>query len=206
MKDRHKLGPLLDRVHAGDAKALDALLAKIRPYLRLLVRQQLDHDLRHELGDSDIVQETLMRIHHGLDPAAKAQGHFHGQHVPQLLGWVGQIVRHVIIDMERRDMADKRDKGREVSGSKVLALVSQGSSPEQRAERAEAAVLLAEALARLPQHQQDVLHWRFFERLSFEEISQRTGKSVGALRVVCSRALERLGQDDQLRQAKEACS
>jgi len=37
-----------------------------------------------------------------------------------------------------------------------------------------------------------VLRARFFDGLSFEEISQQTGKKAGALRVLAFRAIEQL--------------
>lgn len=199
MSDDHNLGPLLDRVLAGDRPALNALLAKIRPYLHLLVRQHLEPCLRDRLGDSDVVQETLMRITGGLKPASKENGgRFRGCAPPEFLAWVSQIVRHVIVDLKRHGMAKKRDERREVPGSKILATLTQGSTPEQAAERAEKALQLAAALERLPQHKQDVLRLRFFEQLSFEEISPIMGKGVEALRVLCCRALKDLREDGQL--------
>jgi DNA-directed RNA polymerase specialized sigma24 family protein len=65
---------------------------------------------------------------------------------------------------------------------------------------------LAAALDRLPQHKRDVLEWRFFEQVSFEEISRRTGKGVEALRVLCCRALKELREDEQLLGLMEASS
>jgi RNA polymerase sigma-70 factor (ECF subfamily) len=205
MGDDHELGSLLGRVLAGEAKALEALLARVRPYLHLLVRQQLEPGRRHKLGDSDIVQETLMRIHGALDPGTQGEvGHFQGHDPPEFLAWVSQIVRHVIVDMHRRGLTKKRDERREMSGSKVFATLTKGSTPEQGAERAEKAVLLAAAVQRLPQHQREVLELRVFEQLTYAEISGRTGKSEGALRVVVTRALETLRADDELRQLMEA--
>lgn len=207
MSDDHELGALLGGVLAGDAKALATLLARVRPYLHLLVRQQLEPARRHKLGDSDIVQETLMRIHGALDPGTQgAAGHFRGHAPPEFLAWVSQIVRHVIVDLQRRGLAKKRDERREMIGSKMLATLTKGTSPEQGAERAERAVLLAAALERLPQHQREMLQWRVFEQLSYAQISERTGKSQGALRVVVTRALESLRQDRDLRRLMEAMS
>jgi RNA polymerase sigma-70 factor (subfamily 1) len=207
MNDDHKLGPLLNGVLARHRQALEALLAKIRPYLHLLVRQQLEPALRQQLGDSDIVQETLMRINGGLNPGSGgADGQFQGGGPPEFLAWVSQIVRHVIVDLERHGKAKKRDKRRELPGSEILATLTQGSTPEQAVERAEKALQLAAALERLPRHQREVLEWRVFEQLPYAEIGKRTGKSVGALRVVATRALEALRADRQLRSLMEGRS
>src|SRR5207248_2128090 len=96
------------------------------------------------------------------------------------------------------------DRRREVPGSKILATLTQGSTPEQGVERAEKALHLAAALERLPRHQREVLEWRVFERLSYAEISEQTGKSEGALRVVVTRAMEALRADGDLRRLMEA--
>jgi RNA polymerase sigma-70 factor (ECF subfamily) len=207
MRDDHQLEPLLGQVLAGDVKAVEVLLARVRPYLHLLVPQQLEPGQRNKLGDSDIVQETLVRIHGALDPGTPGEArHFQGRGPPEFLAWVSQIVRHVIVDMERRGLAQKRDGRREIPGSKVFATLTKGSTPEQGIERAERAIQLAAALDRLPQHKRDVLVLRFFEQRTFEEISQRTGKGVEALRVLCCRALKDLREDAQLLGLLEASS
>lgn len=207
MGDNHELSLLLNRVFEGDVYALESLLLKIRPYLHLLVRRQLDPDLRHKFGDSDIVQETLIKVHKSLKSGALVEnGHFHGQSPPEFLGWVSQIVRNLIVDLQRRGNAQKRDGKREISGSKILASLICGRTPEEGVDRDEKAVQFAAALARLPQHQREVLEWRVFEQLSFSDISARMNKSEGALRVLAKRAIAALSTDVQLRQIMEVSS
>jgi RNA polymerase sigma factor (sigma-70 family) len=199
MTDQHQLGPLLKRVQAGDARAMEDLLARIRPYLHLLVLQRTEPEEQNRLGNSDIVQETLLRVHNGLKPETQgAAGHFQGRGLPEFLGWVSKIVENVIVDLKRHARAGKRDERREVTGSSLFATFGGENSPEQNAERSERALLLAAAVGRLPAHKRDVVSWRFFQQLTFEEISQRTGKGVVALRVLCTRALKDLREDSQL--------
>jgi RNA polymerase sigma-70 factor (ECF subfamily) len=203
-EDSNRLDTLLNLVLAGQEGALNNLLERLRPYLMLLVLQrQLGPG--HRLGDSDLVQETLMRIHRGLDPVRSDDlARFRGQTVPQLLGWVQTIAGHVVVDGARYGLAEKRAEARDVADSAILGMPARGSSPERQTERAEQAVLLAAALDRLPEHQRAVLQWRFFDQLPFDKIAARTGKSVGALRVVCSRALDALAKDEHLRREMEA--
>jgi RNA polymerase sigma factor (sigma-70 family) len=175
LENPDRLSALLDLALASDPVALNGLLEKLRPYLMMIVRRRRSSGRGHRLGDSDLVQETLMRIHRGLDAAQPDDlARFRGEGVPQLLGWVGTIVGHVVIDAVRHNRAELRDEGREVSGTAILAMLKQSSSPVRLAERAEQAVLLVAALERLPEHQRDVLHRRFFDRLSFAEISETT--------------------------------
>ena len=90
--DPNRLGTILRLALGGDRGALNVLLARLRPYLHLLVRQHLESDAHHRRDGSDLVQETLMRLHRGLDPGNRADpAHFRGQGVPELLGWVGMI-------------------------------------------------------------------------------------------------------------------
>jgi len=63
------LGTKLARVLGGEAAALNTLLAKLRPYLHCLVREQLASAERYQDHGSDLVQETLVRVHRGLDPS-----------------------------------------------------------------------------------------------------------------------------------------
>ena len=59
---------------------------------------------------------------------------------------------------------------------------------------------MSEALARLPEHYRQVLAWRSFEGLSFAEIGRRLERSEDAVRMLYTRAFERLqvemGLDD----------
>jgi RNA polymerase sigma-70 factor (ECF subfamily) len=189
VNNTYQLGPLLDRSRAADAEAFNELLARLRPYVRLLVHRRLGTRLRPKVDDSDLVQEILLRVHGGF-------GRFAGQEVPQLLAWVGQIAGHVVADCERRHGADRRDVAREVHGSDLMGrFLAADSTPAERLARAEEAARLAAALERLPEAQRYVLQARFFDQLPFDEISRRTGKTAGALRVVCVRAVERLRRE-----------
>jgi RNA polymerase sigma-70 factor (ECF subfamily) len=189
MNDTHQLRPLLERCRDGDPEALNALLGKLRPYLRLLVRSRLGPDLGRQSEASDLVQESLWRIYRGFRQ-------FAGQGVPELLGWVGQIANHVVIGWERQQGADKRNRRREVCrGQAPAAAFSENSTPEQRLMQDEDAARLAEAMERLPEAYREVIQARIFDQLPFADISERTGKSVGALRVLCLRAIERLRKE-----------
>ena len=189
MNDTQQLGPLLSRSQAGDAAAWEALLAKLRSYVRLLVRTRLGPHLGAMLDTSDIVQEALLRIHRGF------QG-FSGRSVPELIGWVAQITRRAVVTSRRYTAAGKRDVNREVHGEGLLMrFLSESSQPEQRALREEEAARLAAALERLSEAQREVIQARFFDQLPFDEIGRITGKSVGAVRVVCLRAIQRLRRE-----------
>ena len=72
------------------------------------------------------------------------------------------------------------------------ALLAQESSPSQKASRREQAVLVANALSRLPDHYQEVLVLRHLKELSCAEIAGRTGKTTDSVKCLWARALAKL--------------
>jgi RNA polymerase sigma-70 factor (ECF subfamily) len=187
MHDAHSLAPLLERSRAGDADALNRLLDRLRPYVRLLARPLLGPELAGKLDASDLVQESLLRVAFGLPQ-------FDGPDVPQFLAWVGRIVAHVAASTDRHHAAGKRDRRREAAGL-LAQTVAGGTTPEERAQRDEQAARLAAALERLPPAYRDIIQGRFFDGLAFTDLAARTGRSAGALRVLCLRAVERLRKE-----------
>src|SRR5262249_40919250 len=87
--------------------------------------------------------------------------------------------------------AQNREPSR-VTGSRVLELLTKGLTSEQRSERDRRSLLVAEALARLPERRRQVIDMYFLEQLSDAEICRRIGGSPGAVRVLRFRALEDL--------------
>jgi RNA polymerase sigma factor (sigma-70 family) len=180
-EDRHSLKPLLERSRAGEPEAQNALLGKLRPFLKALIRSWLGPDLAQQLLDSDVVQETLLRIHQGLPK-------FRGQGVPELRGWVRTIAYHAAL-------ARKQGLGRERPGREGLPDVPAPElSPLDGIEQAEDAVRLTGALEQLPPGRREVVLARLWDGLPYSAISQRTGSSEGALRIQFQRAITQLRQ------------
>jgi RNA polymerase sigma-70 factor (ECF subfamily) len=185
---------LLQKARAGDGQALGRLLELYCNYLRLLARTQIDAGLRVRLAPSDLVQETLLEAHRDF-------GRFLGTTEKELLAWMRQILVRNLADLVRRHRAGPRDWQRQESLEAMLDRSSQEveealargiSSPSAIASRREQAVLLADALARLPPHYRDVIVLRNLERRRFDDIAARMGRSAGAVRMLWARALEQL--------------
>jgi RNA polymerase sigma-70 factor (ECF subfamily) len=68
----------------------------------------------------------------------------------------------------------------------------QRGTPSELAIRREQSVVLADALARLPDDYREVIVLRHLERIEFSEVAARMGRSSGAVRMLWARALERL--------------
>ena len=71
-------------------------------------------------------------------------------------------------------------------------LFHEAPSPSSLVAAAEQDAALRQALEQLPEDYRQVVGWRNYERLPFEEIGVRLGRSAGAARKLWIRAVERL--------------
>jgi RNA polymerase sigma-70 factor (ECF subfamily) len=189
------LDQLLPQAKAGDGVALGSLLERYRSYLGLLARLQLTRRLQGKVDAADLVQETFLEAHQSF-------ARFRGTTEKELVRWLRQILAANLVDLirkffgsRRRDVRLERELVDELDqSSRALeqGLVAVGSSPSQEAARRERAVLLAEALARLPESYREVLILHHLEGLSFPEVGRRMGRTLDSVKNVWTRALARL--------------
>lgn len=74
----------------------------------------------------------------------------------------------------------------------LLQVTADGISPYRQAELADSAQLMRRLMDELPDQQKLILHLRDVEEYTFEEIEQVTGLSINNIRVILSRARQRL--------------
>jgi RNA polymerase sigma-70 factor (ECF subfamily) len=188
---------LIRRCRQGELPAREQLFQRYRHYLRLLAQAQLGRYLQAKCDPSDLVQQTLLEAHRDF---AEFQGH----HESELLAWLRRILAHNLFNEARHYAAQQRDAAREVSLEQLQAGVDHSSaalgrcvaadtlSPSEAAAQREAAVRLADTLARLPEDYQTVLLLRIFEQLPAEEVARRMNRTAGAVRMLQLRALTAL--------------
>jgi RNA polymerase sigma-70 factor (ECF subfamily) len=186
---------LLGLARAGSGPALGQLLELYRNYLSLLARLQIGRRLQGKVDASDLVQETFLRAHRDF-------AQFRGNTEEELLSWLRQILSARLSDLirhylgaKRRDVRLERELAVELdNSSRVLdqGFVAPYSSPSQQAVRREQAVLLADALGRLPEDYREVIILRQMEGLTFPEVAGRMGKTVKSVEKLWMRALARL--------------
>ena len=186
---------LLQRARSGDSPALGRLLELYGNYLALLARLQIGKRLQGKLDPSDLVQETFLEAHRDF-------AQFRGGSEAEFVNWLRQIlamnlanlVRHYY-GTPRRDVRLERELAVDLDqSSRVLdrGLVTAGSTPSQQAARREQAVLLADALGRLPQDYREVIILRHLEGLTFPDVAQRLGRTVDSVEKLWARGLARL--------------
>jgi RNA polymerase sigma-70 factor (ECF subfamily) len=183
---------LLDQARRGDVPALGRLLESYRAYLGVLARVQIGRRLQGKADPSDIVQEAFLG-------ASRDFPQFRGKTEAEFRAWLRQILASLLANLvrhyqgtQRRDVRLERQLAVELDQSSVAldhGLVAPHSSPSQQAARREQAVVLANALARLPPEWRDLLILRHLEGLTFPEVAQRLGRTVDVLKKQWPRAL-----------------
>lgn len=178
----------LEEARAGSRSALGRLLEKCRPYLLAIANENLDADLQAKLGGSDLVQETCFE-------AQRDFQQFEGKTQDEWFAWLRRLLLNNVANTVRYYRATgKRKLGRERPLGHAPEVDAAAETPSALARQGEATEALRLAVQQLPIHYRDVIHWRNYERLTFEEIGARLGKSAEAARKLWGRAIEQLYQ------------
>jgi RNA polymerase sigma-70 factor (ECF subfamily) len=194
--DRPGIEPWLAAARAGSPEALGKLLEMCRAYLLGVANRELESQLQAKAGASDLVQDAFLE-------AQRIFSRFQGGSADQLFAWLRAILLNKLADFTRQFRGtEKRQIGREVSldvaagESSVHDLPAADTpTPSSVVGRDEQTELLRRVLARLPEHYRQVLVWRQWEDLPFEEIGRRLDRTPAAARQLWMRALERLEEE-----------
>ena len=183
---------LLGRARAGHSPALGRLLELYRAYLMVLARVQIGRRLQGKVDASDVVQDVFLG-------AARDFPQFRGSSEAEFRAWLRQILASRLLNLgrhyqgtQRRDVRLERQLAIELEQSSQTldrGLVAAQSSPSQQAIRREQAVLLADALGRMPEDWRELLILRHLEGLSFPEVARRLGRTVDVVKKQWPRAL-----------------
>jgi RNA polymerase sigma-70 factor, ECF subfamily len=187
--------PELAAARAGEDAALGRLLDGYRSYLLLLSRVQIGRRLRGKADPADLVQDTFLEAH-------RAFPHFRGETEAVFLAWLRRILARQTARLVRRyggtqarDVDLERTVEQEIDSSSDLldrGLLCREESPSGAAARREQAVILAEALDRLPPDYRETIILRQLEGLTFDEVAGRLGRSVDAVQKLWVRGLDQL--------------
>lgn len=179
----------------GQPGALNDLLEAHRNYLRLLAASCLYREVRGKADPSDVVQETLLKVHENFHT-------FRGSTELEWMAWLRTILVNRMADLQkrlrrRRRMAP-RERSLEAVADRSSAMLrnlvpASGPSPSQEAQRREAAALVADAIAALEPEDREVVILRNLQELDWNQIGQETGRSPDAARMLWARAMQRVG-------------
>jgi RNA polymerase sigma-70 factor (ECF subfamily) len=179
----------------GHGDALSELLEAHRNYLRVLAVSCLHREMRGKADASDVVQETLIKVH----------GNFHqfrGTTELEWMSWLRTILVRHLNDIQKGFRRERRTVARERSLENIAEhssamlrnfVPAPGPSPSQEAQRRESAAIVADALAELEPEDREVVILRNLHELDWNEVGERTGRSADAARVLWARAMRRVG-------------
>ncbi len=188
-KDRVQAGNVeqwIAEARGGSREALGRLLDFARAYLLLIANEEAPAEVRGKVGASDLVQDTFVKVQE------KFAG-FQGDGEGELFAWLRRILLNHIAN-ERRKYATKKRK-REVStpDDSVNEPAADTPSPSSNLAGREQSDALQRAVARLSKRDRQVLQWRHYERLPFDEIGRRLdGRTAEAARKIWVRTLLQL--------------
>jgi RNA polymerase sigma-70 factor (ECF subfamily) len=180
----------------GQQEALEELLEVHRNYLRVLAASCLHHEMQGKADPSDIVQETLLKVHQNF-------GTFRGTTELEWMAWLRKVLVNHMSDFQKGLRRERRNVNREqpleglVDRSSAMLRnlgPAPGPSPSQEAQRREAAALVADAIAELGPDDREVVILRNLHELDWNTVGERTGRSPDAARMLWARAMQRVGE------------
>ena len=180
---------LIDRVRTGDHAAQTELVRHVESYVSLMADRNLDRRLRHVVGPSDIVQQTMIKLINGIDQ-------FNGQSTPEFFGWLNKIVKNEALKSQRDQTRQKRDMRRrrsldQMADDSKMAFdpKAAGDTPQTSALASERVELLETVMKGLPKDYATVIRLRNFEQLSFPEIAEKMNRSTDSVSKLWYRAI-----------------
>lgn len=181
---------LLQSARAGSMSALGQLLESFRTYLLLIAEDELESGLGHRVSPSDIVQESCLE-------AQRDFCLFEGSSENEFRGWLRRLTLNNIRNAERAHFgAEKRNVRKETVNSSVRHLPAPAEAQGiEKLVASERLFQLQSALQCLAHDYREVIKLRNYERLSFEEIAARLGRSAEAARKLWCRAIESLQKE-----------
>jgi RNA polymerase sigma-70 factor, ECF subfamily len=178
---RPAVGPdaLVGPAIRGERRAVDALLAAIRPLIVRYCRARVGRGERASLSGDDVAQEVCLAVLKAL-PSYQDLGR-------PFLAFVYGIASHKVADAHRAAARNRTDAVPELPDS-----AGAEPGPEQRALHGEMSDRMGQLLGVLPDRQREILVLRVVVGLSAEETADVVGSTPGAVRVAQHRALVRL--------------
>ncbi len=166
---------------------------RYRAYLIVLARMSLRdyRRLRHKIDASDLVQEVLLKAHTALPD-------FKGKTEKELAAWLHRILARKLTDAARHFGRKKRDADLEQSFLETLGDTSNRlkrlvpadqTSPTQEVWRQERALVLADALAELPDEQRAAVELHHLTGCSVAEVAGHMNRSKGSVAGLLRRGL-----------------
>lgn len=159
---------LLQRVHAGEAEALNAVTPLVYSELKKLASAHLRREGRREpLETTALVHEAFVRLMGTRQPSYENRAHFYGI--------ASRLMRQILVDAARARSAGKRN-----AGEVALEDIPERAAPADRTMLALDEAL--EALGRTDPLKVQLIEMRYFGGMTAEESAEALSMSVHVVR------------------------
>ena len=163
----------LRRFSEGDREMAEAVLPQILPELHRIAARALRRE-RYvaPLSATELINEVWLRTLHKGGWRIESRGHFYAM--------VGTAMRHVLMDLARRRLADKRG-----NGNSALSLEDTVVNERESESEMTAVVEICELTQRLERRHPEaarVVDLHYFVGYTYEEIAEITGLTVRQVR------------------------
>lgn len=150
----------------GDNKSFETLLSRHKNRVFSLIMSKVkNRDLTE-----DIFQDTFIKV---INSLKKGKYNEEGKFLP----WMMRIAHNLVIDHFRKEA--KMRKVRPTAEFDIFDILDDGSKNQQEMMiEAQVHADLKVLIEQLPEDQKEVLKMRYFEELSFKQISELTGASI----------------------------
>ena len=192
--ERPNVSELIELARRGDPEGRERLFELCRGYLGFVARCQVESWLRVKVDASDLVQQTMLEAHRDFNG-------FQGSSEKEWLAWLRKILSHNAADFVRHYRGTaKRQAGREVRFCDPADTVARGApepaapgaTPSQEFLRLDNELRMTAALADLPPDYQEVIVLRNLQRLPFNDVAERMGRSRPAVQMLWMRAIKKM--------------
>lgn len=187
-----KTQELVVLARGGDNSAQDRLCRIYGERVRRIVRFRMGTEIRSKLESMDLVQDALMC-------ALRDLGDFTYRNEGDFLRWLTKIAENRLRDNIDKLHADKRNIHREIrlddkeqTPGEVFvrnAVPIKATTPSVIMSRKEDLDKLERAIDKLKPEYREVIILAKIEELSYSQIGERLGKSIGAVKMLVSRAI-----------------
>lgn len=182
---------------AGDERAFDRMVQLYAARLLWLIKLRLDPAVRARVSPDDVLQDALVVV-------SQQIGKLVVESEAAFWTWLCRVVEQRLVDVRRRHkVAAARSVAREQPAAADERSVNVGldellmrtcTTPSARLRGAEQRAALEHALEQLPGSFREVIVLRILEGLSVADTAHIMGRSPGAVSVLLTKAVKRLGR------------
>lgn len=156
---------LIKEFKAGNRVVFNEIVRKYEKKIYLVIKRMVnDHD-----DTNDIMQDVFIRAYEALDNFREESN---------LFTWLYRIAVNLTINYLNK----KKLKQFFNYDDLILPLISGDLKPDERMEKIEQSEKIQKAIDKLPKMQKLTFIMRYYDELSYEEISKILNKSIGTLK------------------------